>query len=165
MERIKLLDNDWGYPVIRFPAEMTMNLVRVKDLLLERYHYDKIHITSIGTSGAMLMGGLATINALFGKRKINAKFVQLRRAEDTTAQGKHYVDFDDWDNTPIVIIDDHITYGNSMKLMAQLIEEKRVKQNVVGVVAMAWDKDNPEYVEPAHKLLEELFPNIKFWIH
>lgn len=160
MERIKLLTKDWGYPVIQHPYELRVNIVDLV-VYLETYHSDKqLQFIGTGASSAMLLGALSVF---LDNHIVFYKCILLRKDNDDTAQGKHYQEVSL--KQPIIIIDDHITYGNTMRDITSKLSNLGVLHNVIGVVAMGWDNDNPEYVIPTHKLLEELYPNIQFWIH
>lgn len=160
MERIKLLNKDWSYPVIQQAKEFRSNIVDICIHLEQVYKDKEVYITGIGTSAAMILGGLAIF---LNDNYVKTNLVLLRKDNDTTSQGRYYTDFDN--NYPIIIVDDHITHGMTMNNIAAKLEEKKVIGNVDAVIAMGWDNDNPEYVDPAHVLLEHLYPNIRQWIY
>lgn len=159
MKTIKLLEYDWSYPVCQHPMQLRLN---IENLLAHiRGNCSDLkptQIVAIGTSGAMLLGAAA---ALFYNSK-RYTYVLLRKQNDDTAQGRNYVDLN---SNQIIIIDDHITDGRTMRKIAAQLKELGVLKQVVGVVARCWGGDNPDYFNKITTTLTESFPSIKFWIH
>lgn len=165
METIKLLNNDWGYPVCDNPEGLQRNIDSVYSFMpsiQQMLSSALIHFTGIGTSGAMLLAALSA-RLDVQRPSIHPHFVLLRKPSDDTAQGRTYVSFNQF---PIIIVDDHICDGGTMKKIAAQLHELGVLHQVKGVIANSWSVDyNHLYLNRHCALLPELFPSIKFWIY
>jgi orotate phosphoribosyltransferase-like protein len=166
MEKMKVLVHEWSYPVcsqpfhLKFNIEAALNEVCIRSM---GNNYKKVQFIGIGTSGALLLGALAgriTWENYFD-------FILLRKPEDTTSQGKSdsYTTLNK--NYPIIIIDDHICEGDTIREVSDQLQAQDCLDNVIGVIARTWMESNPEYskLSQHEKLLPELFPKIKFWLY
>jgi hypothetical protein len=155
MEIFKKL-KDWEYPVISKPDILRDNINIIKDFMYnEKYFGPYIRFVSIGSSGAMLLGALATSD---NARAYFAEYTLLRKSKDE----RQIADFRK--PYPIIIIDDHMTSGRTVEEIAKQLEERNVIQRVVGFIALNWDDREPVYLAKFSALLPELFPNIMFWL-
>lgn len=160
MEKIKLLHRHWGYPVCDNPEALQKNI----DVIFQNIPRKIVQFTGIGTSGAMLLAALSA-RMPNAAEFIGAKapFVLLRKPADDTAQGRRYIEFNKW---PIIVVDDHICDGGTMKKIAKELKALDVIDQVVGVIAMSYNVDYSDHYFNKHTaLLPEIFPSIKFWIH
>lgn len=158
MERIKLLSQDWAYPVCQHPTQLQININYITTHFQRSNGFGSVQFVSIGTSGAMLLGALSA--RIFHGSQF--RFILLRKGNDDTSQGRYHVDFND---TPIVIIDDHIHNGFTMKKISDQLTDKKVVDQVIGVIARCWDENDPEYVSKNQDAIVGNFPKVKFWIY
>lgn len=142
---------DWGYPVITNPVTLLDNCHRITREMLKQYKGNSIQLVGIGGSGAMILGALSVLQIY---KWAKWKFVYL---------GPKLSKYD-FDDSPIIIVDDHVTSGLTLLKIAFILKQNDLLNNVEGVVMNEW-KGAPGYFEKNKAELEKVFPTAKFWIH
>lgn len=156
METRKILKVNWGYPVNEHQAEMALNIDSIKNFLWSFMEDENLfQFVGIGASGATLIG------AIGNTRLLRTNSILLRKKTDRKYKNWS-VRFND---SPIVIIDDHILSGSTLKQIAEQLTEEKVIKQVTMVIARCWEDDNPVYLEKGKEVMQKLFPNIKVWAH
>lgn len=175
MENIKVLDYDWGYPVINHSKELVAN-IRIIISYINSSRYKDITFVGIGTSGAFLLSAIAALTAppLFPLVYEQAKlrFVLLRKDNDDTRQGNFYTGVSK--ESKIVVVDDHIHNGYSMEQIHKSLRNQGVHENVELVISQVFyeysnhaEKDFRlrDEVDKISSMLVKFFPNVKFWMY
>jgi hypoxanthine-guanine phosphoribosyltransferase len=163
MKLIKGLHFNWEYPVIRYSQPLAENIHTIKNFLYDQFYSNQFNIVGIGTSSAMLMGALSHHLADTGDA-LNPHFTLLRKDNDNTNVGKDFTDI--LMDKPIIILDDHITNGGTLKEIHYQLGVRNLNLNVQGVIMREYCGDAAiEHIRIHEVLIKGLFTNCQFWFY
>lgn len=148
MKIINIL-KDWKYPVASYGSELSINCYTILSFISKRY--ETVQFVGEGGSGAMILGALSVINESQGGH--NYRYIHINRHTRKSS----------FNDTPIIIIDDHILSGETLNLIKiKLIEFNRYG-NVEGIIMTNWRMY--DLIRSNTDVIMRLFPQAKFWIH
>lgn len=144
-----------SYPIINTPDNINRYANTFHHLSMTQVRTGA-QVIGYGNSGAIMLG------ALIGSRHNPLlKYIHIPKNIDHSKKQPVVI------NDHIIIVDDHICTGKTIKKVHQYLIDNNVPlKYVVGVFAESWvESSGKNYFDKHKEMLVGLFPNINFWIH
>lgn len=160
METLPIL-HDWLSYLNTKPLEIYYNAQKILDQVESRY--DSIQVVGRGYSGAQLVSAIQMIHRLRlerGDSQMEIKGILLRKDEEKGSSTSVV-----FNRSPLVIIDDDICTGRTLKAIAHQLGYLRMNSELVNAVEVVIAMENRFGEEElCQQLIVDAFPNCKLWI-
>jgi uracil phosphoribosyltransferase len=159
MEILTSVIADYDYPVINNRTVLKENSLSILKIVNQRFSGTNVRFVGMGTSGAMILTSIATIN-----QRDKDGYSLVKKPNEQSHRSIVERDYDSFsseaERMPVIVVDDRIASGQTMINIALRLKEYDIRMfESVQVVSASGI-----YSERTQAILVQHFPNLKLII-